>query len=195
MLLREGEPHAAFVAEADIAGADIEIRQVVGGPLSALRRPRLNRFSSRERSSRAASVGLMTAIIPTNNVALGTLLPGWVKNASGLYNLTRNLRGAVGLAGLTTILNDRTNLHLARLHEKLTFASRPAVDPSIISRANFQSYGSDAQGMALKQLMQSTHVQGVVMAFADLFFLLTLLFVALAALTVVVKKPAGQRPG
>ncbi len=137
----------------------------------------------------------MTAMIPINNVALGTLPPDRVKNASGLYNLTRNLGGAVGLAGLTTILNDRTDLHLARLHEKLTFASRPAVDALDNLTGKFQSYGSDAQGMALKQLMQMTHAQGVVMAFADLFFLLTLLFVALAALAVVVKKPAGQRPG
>ena len=44
-------------------------------------------------------VGLMTAMIPINNVALGTLPPEQVKNASGLFNLTRNLGGAVGLAG------------------------------------------------------------------------------------------------
>jgi len=55
-------------------------------------------------------------MIPINNVALGTLPPERVKNASGLFNLTRNLGGAVGLAGLNTILNDLTDLHLARLH-------------------------------------------------------------------------------
>jgi len=41
-------------------------------------------------------VGLMTAMIPINNVALGTLPPERVKNASGIFNLTRNLGGAVG---------------------------------------------------------------------------------------------------
>jgi MFS transporter, DHA2 family, multidrug resistance protein len=45
--------------------------------------------------------------------------------------------------------------------------------------------------MALKQLMEVTHRQGMVMAFADVFFLLTLLFVALAALAIVVKRPAA----
>jgi hypothetical protein len=34
-------------------------------------------------------------------------------------------------------------------------------------------------------------IAGVVMAFADVFFLLTLLFVALAGLGVVVKRPAA----
>ena len=64
-------------------------------------------------------VGLMLAMVPINNVALGTLPPDRVKNASGLYNLMRNLGGAVGLAGIYTFLNDRTDLHIARLHETL----------------------------------------------------------------------------
>jgi DHA2 family multidrug resistance protein len=136
-------------------------------------------------------VGLMTAMIPINNVALGTLPPERVKNASGLFNLTRNLGGAVGLAGLTTILNDRTDLHLARLHERLTFASKPALETLDALGQQLQSHGSDAKAMALKQLMQMTHTQGLVMAFADVFFLLMLLFVALAALAVIIKKPPG----
>jgi DHA2 family multidrug resistance protein len=136
-------------------------------------------------------VGLMTAMIPINNVALGTLPPERVKNASGLFNLTRNLGGAVGLAGLTTILNDRTDLHLARLHERLTFASKPALETLDALTKQLQSHGSDAANMALKQLMQMTHTQGLVMAFADVFYLLTLLFVVLACLAVVVKRPAS----
>ena len=56
--------------------------------------------------------------------------------------------------------------------------------------ANWQSFGGDASDMALKQLYQLTHAQGVVMAFADVFLLLTILFVVLAGLAVVVKKPA-----
>jgi DHA2 family multidrug resistance protein len=140
-------------------------------------------------------VGLMTAIISINNVALGTLPPERVKNASGLYNLTRNLGGAFGLAGLTTVLNDRTDLHLARLHERLTFASRPAVEALNDFATQLNSHGNDAKSMALQQLMAITHAQGVVMAFADVFFLLALLFVALAAFAIVVKKPAAPRPG
>jgi DHA2 family multidrug resistance protein len=136
-------------------------------------------------------VGLMTAMIPINNVALGTLPPERVKNASGLFNLTRNLGGAVGLAGLTTILNDRTDLHLARLHERLTFASKPALETLDALGQQLQGHGSDAKAMALKQLMRMTHTQGLVMAFADVFFLLTLLFVALAGLAVIIKRPPG----
>jgi DHA2 family multidrug resistance protein len=135
-------------------------------------------------------VGLMIAMIPINNIALGTLPPERIKNASGLFNLTRNLGGAVGLAALTTILNDRTDLHLARLHESLTWAHRPAVEMLDNLAARYAAYGSDAQPMALKQLSLITHRQGLVMAFADVFLLLTLLFIGLAFLALLMKRPA-----
>src|SRR3984885_15430332 len=51
-------------------------------------------------------IGMMFAMVPTNNIALGTLAPDRVKNASGLFNLTRNLGGAVGLAVINQVLND-----------------------------------------------------------------------------------------
>ena len=62
-------------------------------------------------------VSLMLCMVPINNIALGTLPPERLKNASGLFNLTRNLGGAVGLALINTVLNDRMDLHLQRLHE------------------------------------------------------------------------------
>ena len=73
------------------------------------------------RRSCAASA-LMMCMVPINNIALGTLPPERLKNASGLFNLTRNLGGAVGLAAINTVLNDRMDLHLARLHESVTWS-------------------------------------------------------------------------
>ena len=69
--------------------------------------------------------GMMFAIVPITNISLGTLPPDRLKNASGLFNLTRNLGGAVGLAGLNTVLDKRIDLHLARLHDSITWARRP----------------------------------------------------------------------
>ena len=135
-------------------------------------------------------VGLMSAMIPINNIALGTLPPERMKNASGLFNLMRNLGGAVGLAALTTILNDRTDLHLTRLHEAVSWAHQPALEVLDSLTARFSAYGSNAQLMALKQLNLITHRQGVVMAFADVFLLLTLLFVGLAFLALIMRRPA-----
>src|SRR4029078_8788835 len=57
-------------------------------------------------------IGMMCAMVPTNNIALGTLPPHLLKNGSGLFNLTRNLGGAVGLAVIQQVLNERTHLHI-----------------------------------------------------------------------------------
>jgi DHA2 family multidrug resistance protein len=139
--------------------------------------------------------GLMMSMIPINNIALGTLPPDRLKNASGLFNLTRNLGGAVGLAALTTILNDRTDLHLARLHDSINWARQPVLETLNAMTQRFASYGSDAQLMAIKQLNAMVHRQGVVMAFADVFFVLTLLFAGLAVLAILVRRPSAAAGG
>ena len=69
-------------------------------------------------------IGMMCAMVPTNTIALGTLPPERVKNASGLFNLMRNLGGAVGLAVINQVLNERTDLHIARLQERVTLGQR-----------------------------------------------------------------------
>jgi DHA2 family multidrug resistance protein len=140
-------------------------------------------------------VGLMLAMIPITNIALGTLPPERVKNASGLFNLTRNLGGAVGLAIINTQLNDRIDLHLARLHEAVTWSRPAAMEMLNNLTQRFASYGSDAQAMALKQLSLIARKEGIVMGYADVFLMLTVLFVALAFLTVILSKPAPAAAG
>jgi DHA2 family multidrug resistance protein len=135
-------------------------------------------------------VGLMLAMIPITNVALGTLAPERIKNASGLFNLSRNLGGAVGLAALNTVLDRRIDLHLARLHESVTWARQPAQEMLTNLTARFHDFGGDAQAMAIKQLMALTRQQGIVMAFADVFLMVAVLFVAFGALAFVMRRPA-----
>jgi DHA2 family multidrug resistance protein len=132
----------------------------------------------------------MLAMIPITNVALGTLAPERLKNASGLFNLSRNLGGAVGLAALNTVLDHRIDLHLARLHEAVTWGRQPAQEMLTNLTARFHDFGGDAQTMAIKQLMGLTRQQGIVMAFADVFLMLAVLFVAFGALAIVLRRPA-----
>jgi MFS transporter, DHA2 family, multidrug resistance protein len=139
--------------------------------------------------------GMMLAIVPITNVALGTLAPERLKNASGLFNLMRNLGGAVGLAILNTQLNDRTDLHLSRLHEAVNWARGPATEMLAQLTARYQDFGSDAQAMALKRLMLMVRQQSTVMAFADVFLMLAVLFVVFGALAIVMRRPAPAGAG
>jgi DHA2 family multidrug resistance protein len=141
-------------------------------------------------------VGMMLAIVPITNTALGTLPPELIKNASGLFNLTRNLGGAVGLAALNTLLDDRTDLHIARLNEAVNWARGPANEMLANLTAKFQALGAgtDAASMALKQMAGMVRQQSTVMGFADVFLVLTVLFIALAALGLIMKRPAPAAP-
>jgi MFS transporter, DHA2 family, multidrug resistance protein len=134
--------------------------------------------------------GMMLAIVPITNVSLGTLPPERLKNASGLFNLARNLGGAVGLAALNTVLDHRIDLHLARLHDSVGWGREPAQEAMRNMLTRFQDFGSDAQAMALKQLLLIARQQGTVMAFADVFLMLAVLFVAFAGLAFLMQRPA-----
>jgi DHA2 family multidrug resistance protein len=136
-------------------------------------------------------VGLMFAMVPVTNVALGTLSPDRLKNASGLFNLMRNLGGAIGLAALNTVLNDRMDLHLTRLHEAVTWSRGSATDMLANLTARFHDFGSNAEVMALKQMSLMVRREATVMSFSDVFLLLTILFVGLAVLGIVMKRPAA----
>jgi len=135
-------------------------------------------------------IGMMFAMIPTNNIALGTLAPERVKNASGLFNLTRNLGGAVGLALINQVLNDRTDLHIARLQERVTWGNATATETLNLFTQRLQGMG-DAALMAMKQLSQIVHRQAVVMGYGDAFFMLTLFYCGLSLLVLLLNKPAA----
>jgi DHA2 family multidrug resistance protein len=135
-------------------------------------------------------IGMMLAMVPTNTIALGTLPPDRVKNASGLFNLTRNLGGAVGLAVINQVLNDRTDLHIARLHERVTWGNATATETLNMLAQRLQGMGDSAL-MALKQLSQIVHRQAVVMGYGDAFFMLTLFYVCLSLMVMLLKKPAS----
>jgi DHA2 family multidrug resistance protein len=141
-------------------------------------------------------VGMMLAMVPTNTIALGTLAPDRVKNASDLFNLTRNLGGALGLAVINSVLNQRTDLHIARLHERVTWGNATATETLNMFTQRMQGMG-DASLMALKQLSNIVHRQAVVMGFGDAFFILTVFYFGLIVLLVFLKRPASllSEPG
>ncbi|KQV38015.1 MULTISPECIES: DHA2 family efflux MFS transporter permease subunit [unclassified Rhizobium] len=53
-------------------------------------------------------VSIMFCLLPPTRLALGTLSPDKVPDASGLFNLMRNLGGAIGIALIDTIIYTRS---------------------------------------------------------------------------------------
>jgi DHA2 family multidrug resistance protein len=124
-------------------------------------------------------VSLMICMVPISNIALGTLPPERIKNASGLFNLTRNLGGAVGLALINTVLNDRTDLHLQRLRESVAWGRDAAMDTFQSMEQGFATFGANAEAMTTARLVGLVRREAMVMSFSDVFLALTVLFVAL----------------
>src|SRR6059058_37801 len=135
-------------------------------------------------------IGMMFAMVPTNNIALGSLPPERMKNAAGLFNLTRNLGGAVGLAVINQVLNERTDLHISRLHDRINWGNATAVETLNMFTQRLQGMG-DATLMAMKQLSQIVHRQAVVMGYGDAFFMLTVFYFGLSLFVMVLKKPSA----
>jgi DHA2 family multidrug resistance protein len=133
-------------------------------------------------------IGMMLAMVPTNNIALGTLPPDRVKNASGLFNLTRNLGGALGLAVINQVLNERTDHHISRLHDRVHWGNTTATETLNMVTQKFLGMG-DASLMAMKQLSQIVHRQAVVMGYGDAFFMLTVFYFCLSFTVLLLNKP------
>jgi DHA2 family multidrug resistance protein len=62
---------------------------------------------------------VMLCILPATRLALDTLVPGAVADGSALFNLMRNLGGAIGIALVDTILVQRTPIHATALGNRL----------------------------------------------------------------------------
>jgi DHA2 family multidrug resistance protein len=67
----------------------------------------------------ARGVAIMFCLLPAIRLALGSLTASEVPDASALFNLTRNLGGAIGIAVIDTILYGRTAQHGEALRDRL----------------------------------------------------------------------------
>ncbi|WP_436014749.1 DHA2 family efflux MFS transporter permease subunit [Rhizobium sp. LjRoot254] len=132
---------------------------------------------------------MMLAMVPINNVALGTLPIDKIRGASGLFNLTRNLGGAVGLALINTILTHQTSTHYSQLAEHVNPANPAATDMIANLTAKFNGLGMDGSSIALKQVSGMVQQQAYILSFMDVFLILTTLFASLVLMTMLLSKP------
>lgn len=141
-------------------------------------------------------VGVMIAMIASQQVTMSTLPPHMVKNASGLVNLARNVGGAVGLAMLNTSLTTNTALHMHELTERITVADGQMQGMLAAMQERFAG-SADPAGAAMKSIYGMLNLQATTLAFGDAFALLAI-GCAIAAFATLfsrpVKAPTGAAP-
>jgi DHA2 family multidrug resistance protein len=140
------------------------------------------------------------AVPPAVTLTLGGLAMSRLKQASGLFNLMRNLGGAIGIAACATILNDRTNLHFTRLAEHLN-TSNEAMNQWLTqvggNLATLGQTGSEGITAALQQLWLLTYREAQTQTYSDAFLAIMVCFIIATTMVPLMRKvvpPAAPSP-
>ncbi len=140
-------------------------------------------------------LGLIMSMVPSNFVALGTLPPMKLPNATGLVTVCRNLGGAVGLAALNTMRLNYSNLHNQELSAGLD-PTRPEVQSWLQqTEVALRAAGeSEPATLAIAQLARRMQIESAVMTFNNLFLAMAVCFAVMLFMVPLLKRPppAGQ---
>jgi MFS transporter, DHA2 family, multidrug resistance protein len=136
------------------------------------------------------------AVAPAVTLGLGSLPLERLKYASGLFNMMRNLGGAVGIAVCGGILNTRTNFHFDAIAYHLTPANGPmerllaglsvryAATPGTLKAGHVA---------ALKQLWLLAYREASTLAFADAFRAIMVVFILATLLVPLLRNVAPPK--
>ena len=137
---------------------------------------------------------IMLCIVPSVNLALTGFEGPELRAASGLFNLMRNLGGAIGIAVVNTWLADQTRIHVARMGENLGRAGTHASDfVSAVAARIGDAAGDPAQalGAARGEFAVLVGRYALASAFDEVFRLMAWLFIAALVLVPFCKPAPG----
>lgn len=138
------------------------------------------------------AVGIAFFFVPLSYLTMAYISKEAMNNASAVFNLLRNLGGSFGVAFITTLLARRAQFHQARLIENLTpynLSYQTALESIKAYLAPKVSGVYDVSQMAGAALYNLMLQQANAMAFCDVFHAQGLLFLGLAVLMWIMKKP------
>jgi len=142
-------------------------------------------------------LGLGMIFIPLNNLALGNLRPEQIANGSGLYNLTRQLGGSIGIAATATTLLTLQNINRGTLIEHTSVNSPETLARLAMLKAHFMAHGAtatQAAQQALTVLNDQVAAQASMIAFERLFLYFGIGMLAALPLLLLMKRTHFQRP-
>jgi DHA2 family multidrug resistance protein len=139
------------------------------------------------------ALGMAFLFVPINTTAFSSVEKEKLGNASGLMNLFRNIGGSAGIAMVSTMLARRGQLHQEVLVSHLT-----PLDPGYTQALQDTTARLAAAGASTADAAQQAHgvlyslVQrnAAMLASADTFWILALVFLAMVPLAFFLKKSA-----
>jgi DHA2 family multidrug resistance protein len=141
------------------------------------------------------ALGQAIVMTPISAIAMVGIAPNEAGGASGLFNMMRNLGGAIGTAAVETFFTHREQYHSAVITPQVSL-----VDPATRDRlANLQNYfmvhgypdPAGAMHRAIVAVGQTIRAQATIMGYADSFALIGVVLVVAVFAVAMLRKGAA----
>jgi MFS transporter, DHA2 family, multidrug resistance protein len=143
--------------------------------------------------------GQALVMTPLSAIAMVGISPAEAGGASGLFNMLRNLGGAIGTAALETFFTRREQFHSFIINASVS-TLQPATEAHLRSlQAYFMSHGTpDAAGAMHRAMIAvgaTIRAQATYMGYADCFGLLGVVLLGALAAVAMLRKGAASAAG
>jgi MFS transporter, DHA2 family, multidrug resistance protein len=142
-------------------------------------------------------VGMAFFFVPLTTLTVATIPMNQMGNATGIFNLLRNIGASFGVAVTSTLLSHRAQVHQARLVELLDF-NDPRVQSTVANFSHFLAGrgvpSAVSQPAALGGLTGQVIRQAMMLAFNDAFFIMFLFTLAVVPLVLLFKNEKAAPP-
>ena len=148
-------------------------------------------YATAVRSRIVQSFGLAFIFVPISTVAFLRIPRERMNYATGLYNLARNIGGSSGIAATTTMLARRAQFHQSMLVSHLTPydpAYRDALGKAAMALQVRGASAADAAAQAQGMMYGTLLKQSGMLAFADAFWVMGMLFLVIIPLMFLIRK-------
>jgi DHA2 family multidrug resistance protein len=142
------------------------------------------------------SVGMAFLFVPISTAAFAAVPKEKTNYAAGLFNLARNMGGSSGIAAVTTLLARRAQFHQQVLTQHLTpYDSAYQAAHAQITQVLYQKGSTlpDAAHQAYGVVYGIMQRQSTMLAFADAFWLMAILFLTVIPMMLLMRKRGPAR--
>ncbi len=139
------------------------------------------------------AVGQALCFAPLSAVAIAGVEPENAGSASALFNMTRNLGGAIGIAALQTLLTKREQYHSNVLSQSVSLFEQATRTRLEELTQYFMNHGGvdriDAAHRAYVAIGHIVQKQAFILAFSDIFYTLGAALIGALLASLLLKKP------
>ena len=145
------------------------------------------------------ALGQAIVMTPLSAIAMLGIAPQEAGAASGLFNMMRNLGGAIGTAAIETFFTKREQFHSFIINEHVSMLEPATRDRLAELQQYFMSHGFPDPAGALHRAIiavgQSIRAEATIMGYADSFALLGVVLLVAALSVAMLKKGAASGGG